>query len=461
MAITRDRVGDVIAERYELLDVIGRGGQGMVYKGFDRWTERNVAIKLLAPMQARESQMAQRMIREQQALTALKGTAAVELLDVCRGSDGELCLVMELLSGTDLEEHLYVLEDRGERLDLYRVGEIFDPIVDTLEVAHNAGILHRDLKPANIYLLDYGGVRLLDFGLARMRTGAPLTAAGTVMGSPSYIAPEAWQGRTEGVDHRADVYSLGVILFRVLAGDLPFSGKTLHEKFLGSTKGERPSLLARRADLPPSADDWVEMALAIDREQRFSNVRALWNTFTETFGVVPPRRGKPRESIWSAAKHAIGHLTHGSDKPAAPPGATELAFATEALAKSVAPPPPGEGAPDILMDRARVAAAPPPHPMRPLPPAPRPPVRREATVELSELDLEVAPPSRRIEKTLELTDRDLLFVEDTIPGAPVPFPDVALAQLQPKPSKKERKSAKKRARAERRKQRKQARKQGK
>ncbi len=452
MALTRDRIGNVIAERYELLDVIGRGGQGLVYKGYDRWTERNVAVKLLASKQAREPQMAQRMIREQQAMTALKGTAAVELFDVCRGSDGELCLVMELLSGIDLEEHLYALEDRGERLDLYRVGEIFDPIVDTLEVAHDAGILHRDLKPANVFLLDYGGVRLLDFGLARLRTGgAPLTAAGTVMGSPSYIAPEAWQGRTEVVDHRADVYSLGVILFRLLAGELPFSGETLHEKFLGSTKSERPSLLARRADLPPSADDWVEMALAIDREDRFSNVRALWNAFTETFDVKPPRR-KPRESLWSAAKHAIEHLAHGSDKPlpAPAPRPAELSFVSEALAKSVAP----------MQDKA---LGPPPPPRRNLPAPPPAPfaARREHTVELTDIDLEEAPPSkgRSIEKTLELTDLDLVFAEDTIPGARVPFPEVVpVLETPEKQQEKKRKNEKKRARAERRKKRKQRRK---
>src|SRR6185503_1846549 len=111
-----DRVGHVINDRYELLDVIGRGGQGMVYRGFDRWMERAVAIKVLGSKAAREPQMAERLIREQQALSALKGTAAVEVFDVCRGNEGELCLVMELLTGIDLDEFLYSMEKRDERI---------------------------------------------------------------------------------------------------------------------------------------------------------------------------------------------------------------------------------------------------------------------------------------------------------------------------------------------------------
>lgn len=418
---TPDRTGETIAERYDLLDVVGRGGQGLVYRGYDRWMERPVAVKLLSGPAAKDPSMAERLMREQQALSALKGTSAVELFDVCRGNNGEIALVMELLSGIDLEEHLYTLEDRGEHLSLERVAEIFDPIVETLDVAHRAGILHRDLKPANVFLLDYGAVRLLDFGLARLKSAAPLTKAGTIMGSPSFMAPEAWKGQQGLVDHRADVYSLGVILFRVLSGDLPFSGESLHEKFLGTTKSARPSLLAKRPDLPPAADDWVEMALAIDREDRFENVRALWSAFLVTFDVEPPKR--KHASLWSKAKDVVHRITdrhheHPTDEthaPSAPP-VGELSFLSEALAKSVLPP-----APELER------AAPPPPPRRP-PPA-HPPIRvREKTVELSDVELEDAPPSRPMsgEKTLELSDLDLVFAEDTIPGAPAPSTDVAI-----------------------------------
>lgn len=321
-------------ERYERLGILGRGGQGIVYRAFDRWLKRPVAIKVLTSV-ARKPEMAERLVREQQALSALKGTAAVEVLDIYRGANGELCLVMELLVGTDLEEHLYRLEEGGARIEPDRIGELFEPIVDTLEVAHGAGILHRDLKPANVFLLEGGGVRLLDFGMARLRKAAPLTAAGTVMGSPSFMAPEAWRGRSELVDQRADVYSLGVILFRVLAGELPFAGRTLQEKFLGSTTQARPSLRAKRPDLPPDADEWVALALAIDREQRFANVRALWSAFLTTFEISPPKQR--RASFWAAARDKLRELTGAAPEPVSAGAAPspEPSFAREALARSV------------------------------------------------------------------------------------------------------------------------------
>lgn len=326
-------------QRYERLGVLGRGGQGIVYRARDTWMNRQVAIKVLSSKAARDPQTAERMIREQQALSALKGTAAVEVLDIYRGEGGELCLVMELLTGTDLDEHLYRLDERHERLSLPRIAEIFAPIVDTLEVAHNAGILHRDLKPANVFLLEGGGTRLLDFGMARLKKAAPLTAAGTVMGSPSFMAPEAWRGQSELVDHRADVYSLGVILFRVLAGELPFGGESLRDKFMGSTTGERPKLSTKRPDLPRAADEWVATALAIDRTERFQNVRALWNAFVSALNINPPGL---RGSLWAAAKGTVKRLASFA-APAPGPAErveparrdSETSFGREALAKSV------------------------------------------------------------------------------------------------------------------------------
>lgn len=389
LANRSDRVGQVINERYELLDIIGRGGQGLVYRAFDRWMGRGVAIKVLSSNEARHPQVAERLIREQQALSALKGTAAVEVFDICRGNAGELCLVMELLSGVSLEDYLYALEERNERFEISRIIEIFEPIVDTLEVAHGAGILHRDLKPANVFLLEGGSVRLLDFGFARLRSAAPLTVAGTIMGSPSFMAPEAWMGLTDIIDNRADVYSLGVMLFRVLAGDLPFAGESLREKFLGTTTSARPSLVARRPDLSADADEWVALALAIKPDERFGNVRALWTAFLSTFGP-PQAKPKRRSSLWASAKSAVEKLAAAVEKvPSAPPVPS---FAAQVSAMAAAPPRPQSG--------------PPPPPRRFPPP-------NEPTVELSDVDfIGAAPPLRRpepAERTLELSDADLLI----------------------------------------------------
>lgn len=396
MSKVPDRVGQVIGQRYELLQVVGRGGQGMVYRANDQWLGRTVAIKVLGSKAAREPHMVERLMREQQAMSALRGTAAVELFDVCRGQQGELCLVMELLKGADLDEHLYTIEQRGERLSLERIVEIFDPIVSTLETAHAAGILHRDLKPANIFLLEGGEVRLLDFGMARLKKSAPLTAAGTVMGSPSFMAPEAWKGVSDLMDQRADVYSLGVILFRVLAGQLPFEGDSLKDKLIQTTTSPRPSLRKFRPELPRAADDWVATVLAVDREQRFGSVRALWNAFLAVFHLDPPQRG-PRASLWAAARGAVQRIV-GSGHPAPPPLSpaplsSEPSFAREALAKSVfriSPTPSDERAPEPTMELRDDEL------LRVAPPPPRKP----------------PPPPRPVEKTMSMTDAEIAYEVD-------------------------------------------------
>jgi eukaryotic-like serine/threonine-protein kinase len=395
-------------QRYELFGVIGSGGQGVVYRAFDHWTGRPVAIKVLASKAARQPQAAERLSREQQALAALKGTAAVEVLDVYRSHDGELCLVMELLTGTSLDAYLSDLEARGERMELFRVAEIFDPLVDTLEVAHKAGIIHRDLKPANVFLLEDGGVRLLDFGMTRLRTSTPLTADGTVMGSPSFMAPEAWKGQSTAVDHRADVYSLGIILFRVLAGELPFSGQSLYEKMVGSTKSERPSLHAKRPDLPSDVDEWVFLALAIDREQRFQNVRALWNAFLVTFHVEAPERGK-RSSLWAKATGKAKRLAGIADsaRSADPPATADLpaaepSFITDALRRSLPNAPADVTAPRGPDTSSETTLELPNRAVEP-------------TLELGDAEFSRAPPSFvPVEKTLEITGKDFV-VENTLP----------------------------------------------
>jgi serine/threonine-protein kinase len=275
----------IIDDRYELVRVVGRGGHGVVYAAIDRESGIEVALKFLHDSVAVDPQYNIRMLREAQIMAALAGTSAIRVYGLRTTADGALYLVMEMLSGIDLDDHLAEVESVGQRLTIHRLFELLDPIVDTLEAAHARGIVHRDLKPANIFVLESGGVRLLDFGLAKVLAANPLTNDGMIAGSPSYIAPEVWRGNPRVLDHRIDVYSLGAITFRALSGNVPFQGRSLVEKFQLATTGERPSLFAERPDLPQEIDAWVAQALAIDPDMRFHQVRGMWNALRAVVGV--------------------------------------------------------------------------------------------------------------------------------------------------------------------------------
>jgi eukaryotic-like serine/threonine-protein kinase len=263
----------LVGERYFVGAVVGRGGYGMVCRGVDRKTGKPVALKMLSPEAGRDPNVVERMLREQQALLALTGTCAVAAIDLCRLESGAPCLVMEWLEGQDLEQQLSAWEAAGQRGSHELLLSVVSPITDTLERAHSIGIVHRDIKPANIFVTTGAdhGAKLLDFGLARIKSAAPLTAVGMVMGSPSYIAPEIWGGKTAELDGRADLYSLGVIVFRWLTGSLPFESPDLIAKMRAVTTGPRPSALALNPGLPPSVDAWVARALAIDPNDRFQS----------------------------------------------------------------------------------------------------------------------------------------------------------------------------------------------
>jgi serine/threonine-protein kinase len=183
---------------------------------------------------------------------------------------------MELLHGANLETCLETAQQRGQLLGLNDLRPIAEPVVSTLEAAHAAGILHRDLKPGNIFVQNDGSVRLLDFGFAKFLRMRSVTLAGHIAGSPSYIAPECWKEETEALDQRIDVYGLSAVLFRALAGRPPFVGAGVIQIMRQCATAPRPSLHELRPDLPKLVDDWVQAALAIDREERFQTVRASW-----------------------------------------------------------------------------------------------------------------------------------------------------------------------------------------
>jgi len=278
-----DRIGQVIGGRYEISSLLGEGGQSAVYRARDRRAGDEVALKVLKPDTSPEA--TERMFREARAMATLHGTAAVRVLDQQWTDDGAMCLVTELLHGQSLDDALAGIETNGGRAEVAWVSDLFEPVVVTLQAAHGMGIVHRDLKPGNVFVLAAGrGVRLLDFGFAKFTRLRGLTADGMVAGSPSYIAPETWQGRHDAIDHRIDVYALGALIFRCLAGRPPFVAKDLSLLLREVTSAPRPSLRALRAELSPDIDDWTTHALAVDPEQRFQSVTALFRAFRHCVG---------------------------------------------------------------------------------------------------------------------------------------------------------------------------------
>ncbi len=282
--------GDVINSRYRLLDRLGSGAQGVVFRARDLETRGELALKFLSEGKQLDPALCERMEREAIAMARLRGTSAVYVHGISTARDGSLFVVMEMLYGKDLEAYLAEAEEVGGRIKAARLLELLRPIAATLEQAHAQGIIHRDLKPSNVFVVDPskgGGVRLLDFGLAKLVGAGTLTSDGMIAGTPSYIAPEAWNGAPAKIDHRVDVYALGVIVFRALSGKLPPPSSDVHEIYKWATSGARPSLRAQRPSLPAAIDGWSEKALAIFPEQRFQSVKEAFAAL-ESVLVAPP-----------------------------------------------------------------------------------------------------------------------------------------------------------------------------
>lgn len=272
-----DHRGEIVGERYRLIELLDRGGQATVYRALDLRMGDEVAVKAIAPPKRADAAWRDRMLREVHALTVLSGTAAVRVYHQVWGDDGTLFLIMELLRGGNFESYLDVARERGQLLGLAELRPLVGPLVSTLEIAHHKGILHRDLKPSNIFVQTDGSVRLLDFGFAKFLRMRSVTLAGHIAGSPSYIAPECWKESTETLDQRIDVYGLSAVLFRALAGRPPFVGDSVLQIMRQCSNAPRPSLHELRRDLPSKVDDWVKSALAIEPAERFVTVRASWN----------------------------------------------------------------------------------------------------------------------------------------------------------------------------------------
>ena len=283
-------LGRVIG-RFKLLERIGAGGMAVVYRAEEQGLiRRDVAIKLLTPESALSPATLARFLKEAQLIADIRHPNVVHVIDVGRTDDGQLYLVMELLVGHTLHQELRDMAERGEAFTWARAAGITLQICSALKAAHKLKVVHRDIKPSNCFCIEVDGhqdfIKLLDFGIAKAQAGVvtdesldtPLTQEGMFVGTPHYAAPEVIAGRPDWpIDGRVDVFAVGVILYQMLTGSLPFQGdskldvlyKTVH------VTPESPRERAPERDIPVEVDALVMAALAIDPNERFETVGAL------------------------------------------------------------------------------------------------------------------------------------------------------------------------------------------
>jgi eukaryotic-like serine/threonine-protein kinase len=317
--------GNLVAGRYRLDRHLGEGGMGSVWAATHVVTRRSVAMKFLKPALQDKPEVRQRFLREAQAASALRHPNVVEVLDVFDLEDRSPVMVMELLDGETLGQKLL----RDERLSAEETAALMLPVVAAVGSAHAAGIVHRDLKPENIFLArvsDGIEVKVLDFGIAKLSAehylnqgqSVLVTEAGSMLGTPCYMAPE--QISNVGVDHRADIWSLGVILYECLSGTRPIEGQNLAE-VVARLLNEAITPLDRLApELPHEVSALVQQMLSRDAKRRPQDLHELSKVLGHYTHVRPPAFGEPRSRLSAADERVSAMAVRGSFSPRTPTG---------------------------------------------------------------------------------------------------------------------------------------------
>ncbi len=282
---------------YRITALLGEGGMGAVYLAEHPVIGRKAALKVIHPQHARNADVVARFVNEAAAINRIGHEHIVEVTDFGRTPAGDFYFIMEYLEGRPLAE----LISREAPLDPERALRIAAQIADALTACHAHGVIHRDLKPENVFLVTHGDdaafVKVLDFGLAKLINAdgmaAHETRAGVVMGTPYYMSPEQCQGKS-ALDARTDVYSLGVVLFEMLTGKLPFGGRGYGEVLMKQITMRPPAARSLVPELPRSLDVVLHRALAKDPAERYPTMAAFREALLD-----PANHG--------AAPHAIVH----------------------------------------------------------------------------------------------------------------------------------------------------------
>jgi predicted Ser/Thr protein kinase len=271
-------LGTVIG-KYRIVGSLGRGATGVVYRAVDETLGREVAIKILSSEVA-ESDLLKRFRTEATALAKLNHHGIATIYELF-SSGSDLLMVMEFVPGQTLEQ----LSDREGPMAPARAAYLVARLLSALEQAHRAGIVHRDMKPANVMVSHAGAVKIMDFGIARVRGVEHFTVDGCMMGTPAYMAPEHVRG--EEIDERADLYAVGVIFYRLLTGRLPFNAETTVVMLQKHISEPPTALHAHRTDLPPWCESIVERAMAKRPAERFQTASEFRTALSRAAGAAP------------------------------------------------------------------------------------------------------------------------------------------------------------------------------
>jgi serine/threonine protein kinase len=285
-------LGTTLAGKYRIEERLNEGGMGTVYRGTHVLMDKTVAVKVLRPSLAADEKIVARFSREARAASRISHPNALSVTDFGEDESGHVFIVMEFLSGRTLKQ---LIRDEGP-LPLPRVVEITRQVGDALNAAHQQGVVHRDLKSDNIMLLDTMSgdyAKVLDFGIAKINepdgaVDTNLTAPNLVIGTPQYMSPEQCSQDSE-IDARSDIYSMGVILYEMLVGHVPFSGDSPTIVMMKHLQDPVPSVLEERNDLPPAVGRVVARAMAKVPDHRYQNVAELVEDLSIASGMMLTR----------------------------------------------------------------------------------------------------------------------------------------------------------------------------
>ena len=262
--------GQKINDRYEIIKSIGEGGMANVYLAFDTILERNVAVKVLRGDLASDEKFVRRFQREALSASSLSHPNIVEVYDVGE-EEGNHYIVMEYVEGKTLKQ---LVQKRGA-LTIPEVIDIMKQLTDGLAHAHDAYIIHRDIKPQNILILDNGLLKITDFGIAVAMNATSLTQTNSVMGSVHYLPPELANGK--GPTIKSDIYSVGILMYELLTGEVPFKGDNAVEIALKHMKEKIPSVRKINPVIPQSVENIILKATAKNPRNRYNDVREMYN----------------------------------------------------------------------------------------------------------------------------------------------------------------------------------------